>query len=161
MESTRKDGLPPLHRGQVKSIRNLNNDDRCSKCCKPMINAVVGEEFCLDCWNKDFCVYLIECDKFLKVGTTGNLKKRMASLKAISPYDIKVISETIVFTKHNGYELEKIILTDEEISRSKHHGEWLNKNAGVIERFNVLASHYLAGLNEGNANLFNSPGEIK
>ena len=78
------------------------------------------------------CVYLIECDGFVKIGVTWDLEFRLRSLQLANPLPLHVLG-VIPFggNRLRAFQYESIL--HRRFDNDRIHGEWFVFNDAIME----------------------------
>lgn len=79
-------------------------------------------------------VYIVRCGEFVKIGTTGNFRSRLRSIRAATPHPISVL-----FTFAGGVPEEREL--HNRFAAHKHHYEWFRLEGALAD--------YIASLKAG------------
>jgi len=90
--------------------------------------------------SNGYCVYFIRSNKWIKIGWTGNLEKRLKAFRTGNPNCISLVAMFPCKSRKNAIHLEKMF--HEKFADHKRHGEWFTasrvikklQKAGKIER---------------------------
>lgn len=81
-------------------------------------------------------VYFVRCREFIKIGSTGNARKRLASLSVSIPYELDLLAFLGTPDRQSAYVLEKRL--HEQFASCRFRGEWFRDHADI--RAFILAS---------------------
>lgn len=76
--------------------------------------------------NKD--IYIVECENYYKIGTSGDIERRLRQYQANNPFPVKLIK--MYYDIYNPVQIEKWIHL--ELKEYKHCGEWFKTDLNTI-----------------------------
>ena len=90
--------------------------------------------------SKEYCVYFIRCGKWVKIGWTENLDKRIAQFKTGNPHNVSLVAKFPCKSAKNARHLERMF--HEKFEDYRRCGEWFTaarvikklQKAGKIDR---------------------------
>jgi Meiotically Up-regulated Gene 113 (MUG113) protein len=80
-------------------------------------------------------LYLISCERFFKIGITGNVPARLSQLYTGNPFDMDVVS---VYEFQNAEPVEQSIHQRFDVKRQR--GEWFNLSQEDVDSFHEICS---------------------
>lgn len=83
------------------------------------------------------CIYFVECNGVVKIGTTSNLKSRLNALQTSNPTPIRLVHTISVPIRQDHREVEKALHTIFE--NNSVRGEWYKISEQDIERIKLLS----------------------
>lgn len=69
-------------------------------------------------------IYIIECDKFIKVGITANIKRRVSALRTANPFEINLFDSIEIPGGYIARSIEKAAHDDLKSKGFHHKLEW-------------------------------------